>query len=197
LSATPLPTPLILDDPKIEISRDGTVAGLTDLACLASHVEIMPDTAITTLDTFCGSVDYPGITKWTLGLTLYQSFDPDATEDVLSEAVALGTRTPFRVTPRGSQAVGPTNPIYEGDVLPAPYAPINGDAGEASTIDLEWGIVGTPTKSEVPPTVMAAGGYESMSLADLQAEASARGLATSGTKAELIERLTAPEPATV
>jgi SAP domain len=184
--------PLILIDPSIKISKTDLDTGLTELACDSSHVEISPDTAVTTVDTFCGSTDYPGITKWALVVTLIQSFDTDATEEVLSAAVATGQPVPFEVIPYKGQAVSATNPRWSGKVQPAPYPPINGDAGDVSTIDLEWAIVEGPTKS-ITVTAAAEGGYDSMTVAELQTEAEARGLPTSGTKAELIERLSAPE----
>src|SRR5215475_15111587 len=106
------PMPLILDNASLKISKDGTVAGLTELACLTNHVELSPDVAVTTLDTFCGSRDYPGVVKWSLVATLYQSFDPLATEEVLSGAVNTyknaGTNAPFSIQGYKSRAVGAT-----------------------------------------------------------------------------------------
>lgn len=188
----PIPKPLILDDVGIKISDDGTVVGLTELGCSGNHIELSPDVAVTTLDTFCGSVDYPGVVKWSLIATLYQSFDPGGPEEVLSAAVALPAgRTPFEIIPYKSQPVSATNPKWTGEVIPQPYSPINGDAGDASTIELEWALVGEPVKSITPVGGLAAEDYESMTVAELQATAQARGLATTGTKAELIERLSA------
>jgi SAP domain len=187
-----IPKPLILDDAGLQLGI-GEPVTWEELACVLNHIELSPDTAVTTLDTMCGSVDYPGTTKWSLVATLYQSFDPDATEEILSAAVAQG-QLPFRITPYKSQPVSATNPMWEGEVLANPYAPVNGDAGEASTIELEWGVIGEPAKTIVPPTMLAAAeGYAAMSLTELQNEAGGRGLPTSGTKAELAERLTADD----
>ena len=141
------PMPLILTDASITI--DGN-----ELACVANHVEISPDTNITTLDTMCGSKDYPGVVKWHLVATLYQSFDTDATEDTLSAALAAyratGTLPEVVVTPYKSRPVGPTNPSWTGEVIPMDYSPINGDAGDASSIDLEWSYTAPPVKSTTP-----------------------------------------------
>jgi hypothetical protein len=149
------PMPLILTDASLKISTDGTDAGLTELACLASHLEITPDVSITTVETMCGSRDYPGTVKWSLVASLFQSFDPDATEEVLSAAVALGTPTLFEVLPYKSQPVSATNPMWSGSVIPQPYAPINGDAGDASSVDIEWAMEGEPVKSIVPGATRA------------------------------------------
>ena len=138
------PLPLILTNASVIL--DGT-----ELACVANHVELSPDINITTLDTFCGSRDYPGTVKWSLILTLYQSFDVDATEDVLSRCVAGGVPVPFTIAGYRDVAAGTaTNPSWSGDVIPQPYAPINGDAGDASTVELEWSVVGEPLKTPEP-----------------------------------------------
>jgi hypothetical protein len=191
------PLPLILDDASLKISTDDTVANLKELACVTNHIELSPDVSTTTIDTMCGSRDFPGQVKWSLVATLYQSFDPDATEEVLSAAVANDGPVAFEIVPYKSKPVGPTNPAWSGLVIPQPYAPINGDAGDASTVELEWALTGEPVKSTTPDTLAATEtatetgtDYNSMTVAQLQAEAEGRGLATTGTKAELVQRLT-------
>jgi hypothetical protein len=146
----PEPLPLILTDASLKISTDGTTTAMNELACVANHIELSPDVTITTLDTMCGSKDYPGVVKWSLLATLYQSFDLDATEDTLSAAVAFGQPVPFEIIPYKSQPVSQTNPSWTGEVIPQPYSPINGDAGDASTIELEWSLAGPPVKTIVP-----------------------------------------------
>jgi hypothetical protein len=148
--------PLILDNASLKLSTDGTVANLKELACVATHVELSPDVATTTIDTFCGSTDYPGVVKWTLNATLVQSFDADATEDTLSAIVAAGVPVAYEVLGYRDRDVGPQNPAWSGLVVPQPYAPINGDAGAESTIDLAWACTGTPLKNVTPPAGMAA-----------------------------------------
>ena len=137
------PLPLILTDASLKI--DGN-----ELACVANHIELAPDVSITTLDTMCGSKDYPGTVKWSLVATLYQSFDAAATEETLSAAVDGGVPVPFTILPYKSQPVSATNPSWSGELIPQPYSPINGDAGDASTVELEWSLAGPPVKSIVP-----------------------------------------------
>ena len=151
-----IPTPLIMDDVSLKISEDGTEVNLKELACVANHIELTPDVSVTTLDTMCGSVDYPGAVKWSLVATLYQSFDPDATEEVLSAAVAFDGPVAFEIIPRKSDPVSATNPSWSGMLIPQPYAPINGDAGDASTVELEWAVDGAPTKAITPVAGRAA-----------------------------------------
>jgi len=150
LAAPVVPNPVILTNASVEISTDGTTALLKQLACVATHVELSPDTNITTVDTFCGSRDYPGTVKWSLILTLLQSFDTGATEEVLSAAVAGGVPVAFLIYAYRDKPISATNPAWTGTVIPRNYSPLNGDAGDASTIDLEWSVVGTPTKTITP-----------------------------------------------
>jgi hypothetical protein len=142
----PEPTPLILTDASFKLSDDGTEAGLTELACVTNHIELTPDVSVTTLDTMCGSKDYPGVVKWSLIATLFQSFDPAATDEVLRAANALGTPAPYEIIPYKSQPVSATNPKFTGFVIPQPFSPINGDAGAESTVELEWSCTEEPVK---------------------------------------------------
>jgi hypothetical protein len=143
----PDPLPLILTDASIKIND-------AELGCVANHIELTPDTTITTLDTMCGSKDYPGVVKWSLIATLYQSFDAAATEETLSAAVAAykadGTLPTFEILPYKSRPVAADNPSWTGELIPQDYAPINGDAGDASTVELEWSLSGEPVKNIVP-----------------------------------------------
>lgn len=141
------PLPLILTNAGLKIND-------TELACVTNHLELSPDTSVTTLDTFCGSRDYPGTVKWSLVATLYQSFDVGATEEVLSTAMSAyrtnGTLPTFAIVGHRDQPVSATNPEWSGELIPQDYAPINGDAGDASTVELEWSVNGVPSKTTTP-----------------------------------------------
>jgi hypothetical protein len=148
--------PLILTDASLKIGTDDTIDTLVELGCVASHVEIAPDTTVTTVDTMCGSTDYAGVTKWTLTCTLVQSFDTAATEETLEAALAHGGPVSWEVMGYRSQPVSATNPSWSGLANPRPHAPVNGDAGAVSEITIEWGIIGTPLKSITPVVPLAA-----------------------------------------
>jgi hypothetical protein len=142
------PMPLILDDASVSID-DGI------LDCVTNHLELSPDVTVVTITTLCGETDYPGAVKWSLVLTLEQSFDAGATEEILSGAVEGGVPVSFVIVPYKSQPISATNPSWSGMVIPQPYAPINGDAMGESTIDLEWSVVGQPVKSVTPEALDA------------------------------------------
>jgi hypothetical protein len=143
-TATPPPAPLILTDASLTING-------AELACVMTHIELTPTTKITTLDTMCGTREYPGSVSWVLNATLVQSFDTGATEDTLSGAVTAyqtdGTLAPFVVTGYKSRPAGPDNPTWSGNLIPQDYPPINGDAGNASEIQIAWSCDAPPVKA--------------------------------------------------
>jgi hypothetical protein len=152
-----MPTHVILDNASLKIGTAATAAALKELACWTNHIELSPDTATTTVDTMCGSIDYPGTTKWSLVATLYQSFDVGGPEEVLAPLVTAGVPCWFVIAADRVAPISATNPGWQGQVQPMPYAPLNGDAGEPSEIELEWGLVAAPTKITTPPVLLAAG----------------------------------------
>ena len=124
--------PLILDDADLLISTDGTDVGLTSLACLTNHLELSPDVIGHDPDDHVRREGLPG--RRSSGRWWPRSTSPstaDATEEVLSAAVALGTRDALPDRARASdEPISATNPAWQGDVIPQPYPPINGDAGD-------------------------------------------------------------------
>ena len=66
----------------------------------------------------------------------------DGTEEVLSAAVDGGVPVPFRSGLPRPAGLGHESGVV-GNVIPQPYSPINGDAGDASTVELEWSWTGS------------------------------------------------------
>jgi hypothetical protein len=151
MAAAPEPTPVILQDPELII--DGV-----SLKCLMSHVELNPDVTLVEIKTSCGVKEYPGTIKWTLMASLYHSFDPDGTNEVLTAAVEGGVNVPFSVIPSASKPVSATNPEFIGELVPQPFTPLSGDVGDGSSVDLEWSIVGwgAVPETNIVPVVMTA-----------------------------------------
>jgi len=142
----PEPTPVILYNPELTIDD-------VSLKCLMSHVELTPDVTTVEVKTSCGIKEYPGSVKWTLKASLYHSFDPAGTNEVLTAAVEGGVPVPFTVVPSSSNPISATNPEFVGELIPQPFTPLAGDVGDASSFDLEWSIVGwvlVPTTNIVP-----------------------------------------------
>lgn len=141
------PTPVILYNPDLSIS------GKT-LRCALSHIEMTPDVSTIEIKTACGVSEYPGSVKWTLKASLYHSFDPAGTNEVLTAAVAGAVAVPFTVLPSSSAPASATNPRFYGNVIPQPFTPLSGDVGDASSFDLEWAITGWTL---VPTTTTTSG----------------------------------------
>lgn len=142
--------PVILYNPVLTI--DGA-----DLKCVLSHIDLTPDVTTVEVKTSCGIREYPGSVKWTLKASLYHSYDPEGTNEVLTAAVEGGVPVPFTVT-ASSDPVSATNPEYTGELIPQPFTPLAGDVGDASSFDLEWSISGwgtTPTTNIVPGALTA------------------------------------------
>ena len=148
---------------------------------------------MTTVDTFCGSVDYPGTTKWSLLVTLYQSFDVrrDRRGPVCRRGCwRFGSVRADRLQDPGG--VGDESEV-DGHGASRPVRPINGDAGDASTVEIEWAVTSGPVKG-ITPVLLMADELEALTVDELKALADQAGLPTTGTKAELVTRLSA-EPA--
>src|SRR6516225_9771076 len=75
-------SPLILNDAYFELSG-------VNLRCLVKHLEAaFAENKPVTVTSFCGEVDYPGVTKYHLRVTFYQSYDAGAVYATLSSAYA-------------------------------------------------------------------------------------------------------------
>jgi hypothetical protein len=59
---------------------------------------------------------------------------------------------PYKVQPFRDLPISPNNPEYSGQVITQPYTLISGDAGAASTIDIEWTMTAEPVKNTTPPS---------------------------------------------
>jgi hypothetical protein len=148
LTATgdPLPvsaSPLILNDAYFDLNG-------VNLRCLVKHLEAAsPENKPVTVTSLCGEVDYPGVTKWHLRVTFYQSFDAGAVFATLTDAynnyVASLTPATFKARPRSSLIASASNPIISGLVIPQPFDQIVGDAGTAAEVAIDWNLTEPPT----------------------------------------------------
>jgi hypothetical protein len=139
----PTATPLILNDGFFTLSG-------VNLSCLVKHLEAcFAENKPVTVTTFCGEVDYPGVTKWHLRATLQQSFDSGATFATLNSALqayqANLTPCAFTARPHGSWVPAANNPIISGLVIPMPFDQIVGDAGAAAEVAIDWMLTAPPT----------------------------------------------------
>jgi len=138
----PTASPLILNDAYFEL-------GGVNLRCLVQHLEISPENKPVTVTSFCAETDYPGVTKWHLRVTFYQSFDAGATFATLNAAynsyVASGASVNFKARAYSSRVASASNPIISGQAIPQPFDYLNGDAGAAAQIQIDWNLTAFPT----------------------------------------------------
>jgi hypothetical protein len=136
-------TPLILNNGYFEMLG-------VNLSCLVKHLEAgAAENKPVTVTSFCGEVDYPGVTKYHLRATLYQSFDTGATFDTLNAALsaynAASTPAAFKARAYASRVPSSNNPIISGLVIPQPFDLLVGDAGATSEVQIDWLLTGPPT----------------------------------------------------
>jgi hypothetical protein len=150
LGDVPEPTsiaPVMMTDAYIEI-------GAANLSCLGLEVSIEPENSPITQTTFCGAKDYPGVVKWHFKAKLAQDFSAGSTDATLTAALDAYASTsalvPFKVRPYKSRAISATNPSFEGNAIPQPYAVFGGAAGSASEVDIDWIMDAPPTKNVTP-----------------------------------------------
>jgi hypothetical protein len=139
----PTANPLILNDCYFEMSG-------VNLRCLVKHLEAaFPENKPVTVTSFCGETDYPGVTKWHLRVTFYQSFDAGAVYATLNAAynnyVANGQAVQWRARPYSSRAASAVNPWISGYAIPQPFELIVGDAGTAAEVAVDWNLTAPPT----------------------------------------------------
>ena len=152
----PTASPLILNDAYFELMG-------VNLRCLVQHLEVSPENKPVTVTSFCAETDYPGVTKWHLRVTFYQSFDVGATYQTLQAAynayVASGTPVNFKARPYSSRVAAANNPIISGFAIPQPFDIITGDAGAASQVQIDWNLTADPSvdTGQVAATGVTAG----------------------------------------
>jgi hypothetical protein len=136
-------SPLILNNAYFELSG-------VNFSCLVKHIEAtFAENKPVTVTSLCGEVDWPGVTKYHLRITFYQSFDAGSVYATLNAAynayVLSGTPTQFRARPYSSRAPSAANPWISGYVIPQPFDLIFGDAGATSECAIDWNLTTPPT----------------------------------------------------
>jgi hypothetical protein len=139
----PAANPLILNNAYFELTG-------VNLSCLVKHVEAtFAENKPVTVTSLCGEVDWPGVTKYHLRVTFYQTFDSGAVYQTLNAAyqayVLNATPAQFRARPYSSRAPSAANPWISGYVIPQPFDLLFGDAGAASECAIDWNLQGAPT----------------------------------------------------
>lgn len=135
----------------------GEVGSEVELQCFANNVETNVDQDETVTKTFCGVYTSYGPEKWTIVLTVVQSFGADGLWTLVSPM--KGTVQPFVITP-AEGAVSVDNPVMSGTAMVKAFPFLSGAVNEPSEFDLELAVQGEPTFGIVAPAVDAAAAVE-------------------------------------
>lgn len=150
--------PFVLTKPSIMI---GTSPAMKELRCAANQITHAIDQGTNDYDTYCGSYRSYGVARHTLTITIYQNFDTDGPWQVLKPLE--NTVVDFTLLPDDNQASGPTNPLMFGKVRVPAIPFLDAGVNEASSIDIELSIQGTPSfapPDTAPALAATAGGTE-------------------------------------
>jgi hypothetical protein len=147
----PAVTPYYMVKPLLQL---GPTATAVELQCFANNVETNVDQDETTTKTFCGIYTSYGPEKWTIVLTVLQSFGADGLWTLVQPMV--GTIQPFVLQADADAAPGVDNPVMSGTAMVKAFPFLSGAVNEPSEFDLELAVQGAPTFGIVAPTISAA-----------------------------------------
>ncbi len=145
--------PFVLNKPSITI---GTAPG-TEFQCFAHKVEFAPDQDSNDNDTFCGSYRSYGQLRWTITLSMFQSFGAEGLWKALvplQGMVVPISITPDDTDPTGNPAGTEDNPTVTANVRVPPLPFLNAEVGEASDFDLDFDVQGTLSYTPDPGTAL-------------------------------------------
>lgn len=143
----PDPVPYFMIKPLIHI---GDVATGVDIQCAANNVETNVDQDETTAETFCGSWTNYKTPKWTIVITVLQSFGADGIWGKLQPM--MGTLQDFVIQADADAAPSIDNPVMSGTARVKFFPFLSGAVGEASDFDIELAVQGAPVFGIVAPT---------------------------------------------
>ena len=146
----PAKTPYYMVKPLLQL---GPTATAVELQCFANNVETNIDQDETTTKTFCGVYVSYGPEKWTIVLTVLQSFGVDGLWTLVQPMV--GTIVPFVLQADADAVPSVDNPVMSGTALVKAFPFLSGAVNEPSEFDLELAVQGAPVFGIVAPTITA------------------------------------------
>jgi hypothetical protein len=143
--------PFVLIKPLIRL---GDISTGVPIECAAHTVEAIPEVDETEYKTFCGAYVAYGTEKWTITITVLQSFGAAGFWNLVRPLA--NTVVPFTILPDGTTANSVTNVGMVGTARVKPFAYLSGGAGEPSEFDLVLAVQGAPTFPVTGATMMMA-----------------------------------------
>lgn len=142
--------PFVVDHPLIRLGATGSGV---EVECAATNLDVTVDQDENTVDTFCGSYTSYKAPKWTITVTVAQSYGANGSWTLIHPL--CGTVVPFQIQP-DTAAASVDNPSMSGNALVKQLPFISSAPGEASEVDLELAVQGDPVFGIVAPTGAAA-----------------------------------------
>lgn len=142
--------PFIVTKPLIKIGPTGSGV---EFECAATNLEVAVDQDENTVDTFCGSYTSYAAPQWTITVTLAQSFGANGSWTLLHPL--CGTTQPFVIQPAVTTP-SVDNPVMSGNAIVKQLPFLSAAPGEASEVELELAVQGTPVFGIVAPTMAEA-----------------------------------------
>lgn len=142
--------PFILDHPYIRLGPTATGA---EISCAGTNLTAEPDQDENTIETFCGSYTTYKPPKWTVTVTIAQSYGAGGSWTVIHPM--CGTVVPFEIRPDQATA-SVDNPVMSGTAVVKHLPFIDAAPGEASEVDLVLAVQGEPDFGITTPTGLAA-----------------------------------------
>lgn len=144
--------PLILQKPQILI---GDALTGVEIQCASNQIDAHPEQDSNDVETFCGTYTSYKPEKWSITLTMLQSFG--ASDGLWNNVRPLcNTVQPFLLVPDNRVAVSADNVAMAGFAYVTGFAYLNAAVGEASEFDLVLAVQGEPTFPIIPPTALMA-----------------------------------------
>jgi hypothetical protein len=143
--------PFIIEHPLISLGATGS--GVV-IQCAATNLDIAVDQDENTVQTFCGSYTSYKAEKWTITVTVAQSYGAGGSWTLIHPL--CGTIVPFVIQP-DTAAPSVDNPVMSGNALLKALPFISAAPGEASEVDLVLAVQGEPDFGIVAPTGADAG----------------------------------------
>jgi hypothetical protein len=142
--------PFVLIKPMIRV---GDLTTGTPIECAAHTIEAVPEVETTDYKTFCGAYTAFGPEKWTVTVTVLQSFGAAGFWNLLRPLV--NTVVPFTILTDGTTTNSVTNPAMVGTARVMPFPFLSGGVGEPQEFDFVLLVQGTPTFPVTGATLMA------------------------------------------
>lgn len=133
--------PFILRKPSLKLTL--TPGTPITLQCQGRGMQVVPDQDENDFETFCGTYTTYSPEKWTITFNAYSSFGTDGLWTLVRPLV--GKVVDFELLPDADAAVSVTNPKMAGKAIVKSFPFLDAEVSDASEVDVELAVQGTPT----------------------------------------------------